>query len=139
LLAQTKKDVKVDEFSRRIIGYTGQPMGPFIDGVAGNSAEFADECFKTFWSQPTTQPSGTLTTSLIADKTGRTQYVVQFLAKTPADAKTYDEMRPMLANVLQQQNRTAVYQQWFDAKSIHARVQFVEEERSEQDEDRPQD
>ncbi|MFA5864916.1 MAG: hypothetical protein WC975_09535 [Phycisphaerae bacterium] len=127
------KSIEPQTFSRENFSYGGQLVPPTISLVQGDTAKFAQIAFDKLWSQPTTQPNGTLTCAVIPMDENRSVYAVQFLEKTPATAEDFKQYKPFLARILLMTKQREFIQDWFAPENIHRRTQFVSSTTNEEE------
>lgn len=119
------KTVEPQTFARRTFAYGGRITPPFLMNVAGDPGRFVDAAFEKLWKQPTTQPNGVRTCSVVDDNQTRTAYAVQLLEKEPATAHEFEQFKPFLARFVLMSRQQEFAMNWFNAKSIHERAKFV--------------
>ncbi len=124
----TRLAVKVldpQTFARQNFSYGGRMVPPTLPPVQGNTAKFADTAFEKFWKQPTTQPDGKRTCTMITDDVTRVAYAVQLLEKIPATAEEFKQFKTFPAYFLLRMKQQEFARSWFAPDNLHRRTGFI--------------
>jgi hypothetical protein len=119
------KALEPQTFARQTFSYGGRMVPPTIASVQGNTGKFANTVFEKLWKQPTTQPDGKRTCTVITDDGARVAYVVQFLEKIPATTEEFKQFKTFPAYFLLRMKQQQFAQSWFSPDNIHQRTGFV--------------
>lgn len=111
-------------FARRSFGRGTELSAPQIPTVTGNTEKFADVAFDKLWNQPSTQPSGEFTSTVIPDSQGQTAYLVQLVNKTPVTAERYKQVQKYFMQYINRAQQQEFLQNWLMPENLYKRANF---------------